>query len=108
MILAFSASIESPLDNICLRSTSIRCGKIAPSAMLCERQTLLPFELNDRQTQALIGIHGLCRYQDVTALIPVLTAREALWTLVQIKRVGYVGDLKEYSESCLQRLKQCS
>ena len=66
------------------------------------------FELEIQQTQELVGIHGLCSYQDVMALIPVLTAREALWTLVQIERVGHVSDLKEYSELCLRRLKQCS
>ena len=65
------------------------------------------FELNDQQTQELIGVHGLCSYEHVMALIPVLTAREALWTLVQIEQVGYAGDLKEYSELCLQRLAQC-
>ncbi len=66
------------------------------------------FELSDPQTQALVENHGLCSYQDVMALIPVLAAREALWTLVQIQQVGYAGDLKEYSELCLRRLKQSS
>ena len=65
------------------------------------------FELSAGETRDLVDAHGLCSYAEVTHWIPVLMAREALWSLVQIEQVGYVGDLKEYSELCLKRLTQC-
>jgi thiamine kinase-like enzyme len=62
------------------------------------------FDLSETQIARLVEVHGLCSIENVQSLIPVLTAREALWTKVQIEQVGLIGDLETYSKLCDERL----
>jgi thiamine kinase-like enzyme len=63
------------------------------------------FDLDPERAALVIEAHGLCSIEEVDSMTPVLIARELLWTLVQIGRVGLVGDLAEYRELCLGRLR---
>lgn len=63
------------------------------------------FELNAAQSKTLVDAHGMCELAEVMRLKPLLIARELMWTLVQIDKVGLEGDLSEYLELCMSRLK---
>ncbi|MDR1828084.1 MAG: phosphotransferase family protein [Methylobacteriaceae bacterium] len=65
------------------------------------------FDLTEELARYVIAEHGLCSYDEVRDMTPALIARELLWTLVQIGRVGLAGDLAEYREICLKRLREC-
>jgi thiamine kinase-like enzyme len=65
------------------------------------------FDLNPDQAAFVIKAHGLCSVEQVEAMTPVLVARELLWTLAQIDKVGLIGDLEEYREICFRRLRAC-
>lgn len=63
------------------------------------------FELSDRQLDTFVAFHGDLDPDMVRSLRPVVTAREALWCLIQIQTGDAPGgDLMEYSRMCLGRL----
>lgn len=63
------------------------------------------FELSNHQLDTFVAFHGALNPDMVRALKPVITAREALWCLVQMDTGDTPrGDLVEYSRKCLSRL----
>jgi thiamine kinase-like enzyme len=65
------------------------------------------FDLTPELASFVTEAHGLCDKSQVEAMTSVLIARELLWTLCQIGRVGLIGDLEEYREICFKRLRAC-
>ncbi len=63
------------------------------------------FELSDHQIDTFVTFHGDLNPDRVRALRLAITAREALWCLIQLQADDPPrGDLLEYSRMCLRRL----
>lgn len=61
-------------------------------------------DLDQELTAELAASHGCVDLGMVRVLRPAAAIREALWTLVQMRAVGALGDLSDYSRRCFERL----
>ena len=62
------------------------------------------FGLPERQLQNFYSSYGEIDPDQVTRLVPAITAREAVWCTTQIHFVGRAGDLEDYSRLCWGRI----
>ena len=64
------------------------------------------FELDAATAQSLLRLYGPVDQTAVEAMRVAAIVREALWCLTQARIGGMVGDLKDYTDLCLQRLQR--
>jgi thiamine kinase-like enzyme len=64
------------------------------------------FELDAATAQSLLRLYGPVDQSAVEAMRVAAIVREALWCLAQTRIGGMVGDLKNYTDLCLQRLQR--
>jgi thiamine kinase-like enzyme len=61
-------------------------------------------DLEAGEITELVGRYDGIDVRTIRALRPAAAIREALWTLVQMRAVGALGDLPDYSRRCFARL----